>query len=657
MVRAMRLLVVLVACLVSSPIDALAQGTDAGGRQYERLCASCHGGDGRGGERGPSIVGRLASRDDRELAELIRAGLPASGMPGISVGERDMRPLVNFLRTVQGHGDLAPLRVKPVTVLGEALDGVALGQGPDELQVLTDDRRIHLLRRSGGRFRRVTSQADWPTYHGDMRGNRFSPLDQIDTSNVAGLAPAWMFPVAGSSRLQVTPVVVDGIMYVTNVNECYALDAGSGRQLWHYRRPRTKGLAGDAAGGINRGVAVAGDRVFMVTDHAHIIALNRFTGALLWDTSMADFRENYGATSAPLAVGDLVVTGTSGGDEGVRGFVAAYDQRSGQEVWRFWTVPKRGEPGSETWAGKDIDHPCASAWLTGTFDADLDTLYWPTGNPCPDHDGSQRKGDNLYSDSILALDVKRGTLNWHFQYTPHDLWDWDAQQPPVLVDTEWQGRPRKLLLHANRNGFFYVLDRTDGTLLLARPFVKKLTWAREIGADGRPVLNEGQTPSPNGTRVCPAVEGATNWFSTSFHPATGLYYVQALEKCSIYTQSPEQWRPGESYYGGSTRRAPDETPQKVLRAIDIRTGAIAWELPQTGPATSWGGTLSTAGGLVFAGDDSGALIAVDASSGTPLWQFPANVLWKASPMTYMFDDTQYIAVAAGPAIIAFALPR
>ncbi len=657
MVRAMRLLVLLVACLVSSPIDALAQGTDAGGRQYERLCASCHGGDGRGGERGPSIVGRLASRDDRELAELIRAGLPASGMPGISVGERDMRPLVNFLRTVQGHGDLAPLRVKPVTVAGEALDGVALGQGPDELQVLTDDRRIHLLRRSGGRFRRVTSQADWPTYHGDMRGNRFSPLDQIDTSNVAGLAPAWMFPVAGSSRLQVTPVVVDGIMYVTNVNECYALDAGSGRQLWHYRRPRTKGLAGDAAGGINRGVAVAGDRVFMVTDHAHIIALNRFTGALLWDTSMADFRENYGATSAPLAVGDLVVTGTSGGDEGVRGFVAAYDQRSGQEVWRFWTVPKRGEPGSETWAGKDIDHPCASAWLTGTFDADLDTLYWPTGNPCPDHDGSQRKGDNLYSDSILALDVKRGTLKWHFQYTPHDLWDWDAQQPPVLVDTEWQGRPRKLLLHANRNGFFYVLDRTDGTLLLARPFVKKLTWAREIGADGRPVLNEGQTPSPNGTRVCPAVEGATNWFSTSFHPATGLYYVQALEKCSIYTQSPEQWRPGESYYGGSTRRAPDETPQKVLRAIDIRTGAIAWELPQTGPATSWGGTLSTAGGLVFAGDDSGALIAVDASSGTPLWQFPANVLWKASPMTYMFDDTQYIAVAAGPAIIAFALPR
>jgi alcohol dehydrogenase (cytochrome c) len=339
----------------------------------------------------------------------------------------------------------------------------------------------------------------------------------------------------------------------------------------------------------------------------------------------------------------------------VRGFLAAFDQETGREVWRFWTVPARGEPGSETWQGTALEHGCAATWLTGTYDASLQTLYWPTGNPCPDYDGSQRLGDNLYSDSILALDPSTGRLRWHFQYTPHDLWDWDAQQPPVLVDATWQGQPRRLLLHANRNGFFYVLDRTDGSLLLAQPFVKQLTWARGIGADGRPQLNPDQDPTADGRRVCPAVEGATNWFSTSFHPATGLYYVQALEKCTIYSRRPETWQAGRSFYGGSTRQSPDPPGQKVLRAIDIGTGRIAWELPQTGPATTWGGTLATAGGLVFAGADDGAFVAVDAADGRLLWHFQASVLWKASPMTYAFDGRQFVAVAAGPTIIAFGL--
>jgi alcohol dehydrogenase (cytochrome c) len=386
-----------------------------------------------------------------------------------------------------------------------------------------------------------------------------------------------------------------------------------------------------------------------------MIALNRFTGALLWDRTMADWRLNYGATSAPLAAGNLVISGTSGGDEGIRGFVAAFDQDTGREAWRFWTVPRPGEPGSETWRGKDIAHPCASAWLTGTYDADLDTVYWPTGNPCPDYDGRERLGDNLYSDSILALDRSNGRLKWYFQYTPHDLWDWDAQQPPVLVDTTWRGQPRKLLLHANRNGFMYVVDRTTGALLLAEPFVKKLTWASRIGADGRPVLNDGQIPTADGTRVCPAVEGATNWFSTAFEPKSGLYFVQALEKCTVYTLSPEPWRAGRSYYSGTTSRVPGEPGQKLLRAIDIRDGSIKWELPQHGDAESWGGVLATAGGLVFVAEDGGALAAVDASTGAPLWRFEANVLWKASPMTYMFDGRQHVAIAAGPNILSFAL--
>jgi alcohol dehydrogenase (cytochrome c) len=669
----MRIVSLMAICVMAAIGTLLAQTASPGRASFERLCARCHGADGRGGEMGPGIVSRLVLRTDEELSALVRGGLPAKGMPGNAIADADLRALVSFARTLRpGRGE-APARMSATMADGSALNGVALNRSATDVQLLADGGGLHLLRRAsaaavgsgetrrspgevgGDAWRRVTSQTDWSTYHGDRGGNRYSTLDQINRTTVGRLAPAWVFPLPDASRLQVTPLVVEGVMYVTNANECYALDAGSGRRIWHYQRARTKGLAGDAASGINRGVAVDGDRLFMVTDHAHLIALNRFTGDLVWETPMADWRQNYGATSAPLVVGNLVVSGISGGDEGVRGFLAAFDRTTGKEVWRFWTVPAPGEPGSETWRGTVVDHRCGAAWLTGTYDPDLDTLYWPTGNPCPDYDGAERQGDNLYADSILALDPVSGRLKWHFQYTPHDLWDWDAQQPPVLVDTAWEGRPRKLLLHANRNGFFYVLDRTTGALLLAKPFVKKLTWAREIGADGRPVLNPDQTPTAEGRTVCPAVEGATNWFSTSFNPSTGLYYVQALEKCTVYARTPETWKAGQSFYGGSTRRVSGQPGQKVLRAIDVRTGAIRWEMPQTGPASSWGGTLATAGGLVFVGEDSGALMAVDAATGAPLWQFQTNVLWKASPMTYVFDGRQHIAVAAGPNIMAFRL--
>jgi alcohol dehydrogenase (cytochrome c) len=456
--------------------------------------------------------------------------------------------------------------------------------------------------------------------------------------------------------LQVTPVVVDGVMYVTSANQCYAIDAGSGREIWHYSRPRTRNLIGNAAGGVNRGVGVAGDRVFMVTDHAHIIALNRFTGALLWETEMADWRQNYNATVAPLPIGNLVITGSSGGDEGVRGFLAAYDQATGKEVWRFWTVPAPGEPGSETWQGGGIEHPGAATWLTGTYDPELDTLYWPTGNPTPDLYGDNRRGDNLYSDSVLALDPKTGRLKWHFQFTPHDVWDYDAQETPALIDATWQGKPRKLLVQANRNGFFYVLDRTNGEFLLGTKFVKNITWASGLTPQGRPIRVPDMEPSLDGRRVCPSLEGASNWYSTSYNPATGLYYVQTNDQCGVFTKIPMEWAAGKGYMGGSFMRAPNEPAQRVLRAIDIQTGNVAWEVPQVGPVTSWGGTLSTASGLVFYGDDSGAFAAADATNGKPLWSFRMNQNWKASPMTYSFDNRQLIAVASGSAIIAFGLP-
>jgi alcohol dehydrogenase (cytochrome c) len=634
---------------------ALAQEVAAGRRHYETLCARCHGGDGEGGELGPAVVSKLPARHDEDLLALIRTGLPAAGMPGFPIPDNEARDLVAFLRTMRSEKSAEPVRATVSLTDGTTAQGVVMNQSSLDMQLLSDDRRMLLLRRAGERYRRVTSEADWPTYHGQIGGNRFTTLDQIRKDNVSRLAPRWTYSL-GAGRLQVTPVVVDGVMYVTAGNECHALDAGSGRLIWRYQRPRTKALAGDASSGINRGVAVAGDRVFMVTTNAHLLALDRFTGALLWDTEMADARQNYGATSAPLAIGRLVITGPSGGDEGVRGFLAAYDQATGREVWRFWTVPKRGEPLSETWVGTSLEYGCATTWFTGTYDPELDTLYWPTGNPCPDYDGSQRQGDNLYSDTMLALDPNTGRLKWHYQYTPHDVWDWDALQPAVLADVTWEGQPRKLLLHANRNGFFYVLDRTSGKLLLAKPFVKNLSWASGIGPDGRPVLIPGQEPKPEGYKACPSVEGATNWFSTSFNPATGLYYVQTLEKCTVFTLTPnQQWQAGRSFFGGTTRNVPGEPGQKILRAIDIATGRIAWELPQTGEAESWGGALGTSSGLVFLAEDSGALIAVDALNGAPLWHFQANTLWKASPMTYMFDRRQHVAVAAGPSILSFAL--
>ncbi|MGE0407496.1 MAG: pyrroloquinoline quinone-dependent dehydrogenase, partial [Candidatus Korobacteraceae bacterium] len=541
------------------------------------------------------------------------------------------------------------------TTDGRTLEGAVLNPSSDAMALRTDDARIHLLRKTGEKYRSVTSQTDWPTYNGNINGNRYSTLQQINSKNVGSLAPAWIFNVPSTARLQTTPLVAEGIMYVTSANECYALDAGTGRQLWHFQRPRTEGLVGNAAGGFNRGAAVSGDRLFMVTDNAHILSLNRFTGELLWETEMADWKQNYNATGAPLIVNNLVVAGTAGGEQGVRGFLAAYDQASGKEVWRFWTVPKPGEPKSETWVGADIEHGGAPTWLTGTYDPELNMVYWPTGNASPDLNGDARLGDNLYSCSIIALDAKTGELKWYFQFTPHDEWDWDATQPSVLLDANWQGQPRKLMLHGDRNGYFYILDRTNGKLLQATPLVKKLTWARGIAEDGRPLENPNQRPTPEGVRACPSQGGATNWYSASYNPVTRLYYVQTLENCSIFTKRPVEWEAGKSFWGGNSRQPEEDKPQRILRAIDIQTGKFAWELPQTGPGNTWGGALSTAGGLVFFGDDSGDFSAADASTGKVLWQFAANQNWRASPMTYMFDGKQYVAVAAGPAILTFAV--
>ncbi|MCM3879715.1 MAG: PQQ-binding-like beta-propeller repeat protein, partial [Vicinamibacterales bacterium] len=523
---------------------------------------------------------------------------------------------------------------------------------------------------------------DWPTYHGRLDGNRHSTLAQITPANAGRLSLQWVYSMR-AFNIETTPLVVDGVMYATGPNQVSALDARSGREIWRYSRPRTPGLRGDAASGLNRGVALLGDRVFFVTDDARLLALSRLNGALLWEVLMPENRQQpYGGTMAPLVVGDLVIAGVSGADEGIRGFLAAYKAATGEQAWRFWTVPAPGEPGSETWRGSAMGEGGGSTWLAGTYDPESGVLYWPTGNPWPDTDASEREGDNLYTNCILALDVKTGKLLWHYQTTPADLHDWDAQEPPVLVDTRYQGQNRKLLLQANRNGFFYVLDRTNGKVLFAKPFVNKLTWASGIGPDGRPQLLPGNTPTPQGTVTCPAIRGATNWMSTSFNPATRMFYVMASEICGTYRSTsfgpaaraaaaargagaPARgagpadgagragFTPANGFNGGGAGAG----GQQFLRALDIETGKVMWEIPQTGTSNNYAGTLTTESGLLFYGASSGEFSAVDAKTGRHLWAFETQEPWKASPMTYMVDGRQYVAIAAGANILSFALPK
>lgn len=644
---------------------AWAQSSPDGAAAYQKSCAVCHGVDANGGEHAPSIMTTLATRNDGEVAVIIRDGVPRKGMPAFKqLPDGEVTALVSYLRSLQqrraggGRRGFAPVRMKVQLTDGAELNGLAIARTSRDLQLRTDDQRIHLLRKDAGdRYRRVTTQGEWTSMHGQFSGNRYSPLTQIDKTNVGKLAVKWVFAVPNAGRLQGTPQVHDGVMYVPNTNTVIALDAGTGARLWEYTKPPTQGLVGNARSpGNNRSVTVAGDKVFMQTDHAHLVALNRHTGQVIWDTEMADFRQNYNATGSLLAVENLVVAGTAGGEQGVRGFLAAYDQQTGKEVWRTWTIPARGEPGADTWDGIDIDHGGGPTWLTGSYDPELKTIYWPTGNAGPDFNGDNRKGDNLYTCSILALDVMTGKMRWHFQPTPHDEWDWDAVQPVVLVDTPWRGQPRKLLLQANRNGFLYVLDRTNGKMLLASPLVKKLTWAKEIAPDGRPVMNPNSVPTAEGQLICPAVEGAANFFSTSFNPATKLFYVNTLERCAVYTKRPSgDWAAGRGYSGGGGRRDPNDKPQKFLRAFNVETGKVVWEIPQDGPGDTWTGTLTTAGGVVIYGDDGGALAAADAATGEKLWGFPFTESLHTSPMTYMVDSKQYVGMIVGSVVYAFGL--
>jgi alcohol dehydrogenase (cytochrome c) len=570
------------------------------------------------------------------------------------VGRQDLRNLSNQhgARTVEfrilRRGKICSKRLALlIAVIFTCLAARALNDTPTVTSTGIDVRSEDLLNQP--------PKANWISYNGDYSGRRYSGLSDINPGNLSGLRAEWVFHAGNTKRLQVTPVVINGMMLVTAANDAFAIDASTGRVVWHHAWPISEGLIDDASGHINRGVGVWHNRVYMETDNAHLLCLDVRSGNLIWDVPYADWNRNYGATSAPLVVKDKVLVGTSGGDDGVRGFVAAYDALTGKLVWRFWTIPGPGESGSESWPGKLYLHGGGTTWMPGTYDPQLNTIYWGTSNPAPDFEGGVRPGDDLYTDCVLALDPDNGKLKWYFQFTPHDLFDFDSVETPILIDAVYQGAARKLLVQANRNGYVYVLDRTDGKFLSATAFVEKLNWAKGVDAQGRPLLT-GIQPTAEGSRVCPGYAGATNWFAPSYNESTHSVYFMALEECETYFLKPQAFQEGHGYYSTGVKHIPGETSQKVLVAFNLDTSSIAWKYPQTGAARSSGGTMSTASGVVFFGDDAGSFEAVDAQNGKPLWHFNTGQEISASPMSYAIGGKQYVAIAAGSDIFSFTLP-
>jgi alcohol dehydrogenase (cytochrome c) len=493
----------------------------------------------------------------------------------------------------------------------------------------------------------------WLTYSGDYSGRRHSPLTQITPENVRRLVPVWTFQTGTETRgrgFETTPLVLDGVLYVTGSNNfAWALDARTGRPFWQYRRDLPNDLTYGASAPVNRGFGILGDRLFMVTLDAHLLALDRRTGGVLWDVELADYRIGYAATLAPLVIDGKVIVGNSGGEYTTRGFIDAYHAETGERLWRFHTIPGPGEPGSETWPNDPevLARGGGATWMTGSYDPELDLIYWGTGNPNPDYYGDQRPGDNLYTNSIVALEAETGSLRWHYQFTPHDLHDWDSNHVPVLADIQWNGAPRRVVMVANRNGFFYVIDRVTGELLLGKPFTGT-TWAREIGPDGRPIiLNDGSLG------CLPDPWGSTNFFPPSFNPALELFYVTARETCSTYVPEEPESVPGRSNFGGVVW-TDQEAGWGALRAIDPRTGDIRWEFRYTTP--TFAGVTTTASGLVFAGDHEGNFIAFDARTGENLWHYQTGSrIWGPGAMTHMLDGRQYVLIPSGGTLVAFAL--
>jgi alcohol dehydrogenase (cytochrome c) len=506
---------------------------------------------------------------------------------------------------------------------------------------------------------------NWLTYGGGFEGQRYSALSQITPDNVKDLTLQWAFQQRSTEKFESTPLVVDGVMYLTQApNDIVAMDARTGELKWLYSYAPSH-EARPCCGRVNRGVAISGNTLYMVTIDAHIVAVDARDGTLVWDHEVAKATAGYAMTHAPLVIKDKVIAGVAGAEYGIRGFIAAFDTATGQEAWRFYTIPGKGEPGNESWAGDSWMHGGASVWVTGSYDPETNLTFWGIGNPGPDYNSDKRGGDNLYSDCVVALDADTGKLKWYFQFTPHDDFDYDSTQVPVLANVNWQGQQRKVMLWGNRNGFFYALDRTTGKYLRGTPFVK-VTWTKGLDEGGRPMRINGVAPSAEGTDIYPSQSGGTNWFSPSFSPHTGLFYVNAWEGVhASFNKTDIDFTEGQRFTGGAPKptrpglRAGQVTNKReedgygAVRALDPVTGEKKWEFKMADVTQS--GILTTVTDLLFTGGRDGFFHALDARTGKMLWRVNAGGEVAMGPMTYAVNGKQYVAFAAGGSLFVYGL--
>ena len=649
-------------------------------------CVSCHEVNGRGGVVGPDLSAAGTRTADVLRQKIVNPNTVAAalgrGAPPAAVVARlrDGREI----RGVRRNEDTFSLQM--VDVAGEVhlLQKSALAElryedrslmPGDYATRLTADEISHLvayLRTLNGRDLTKTSVAtltggltferlqraraephNWLTYWGDYQGTHFSTLKQITMANVGQLQARWAIQLPGASTIEATPLVIDGVMYTSGPpGTVVALDAATGRQIWRYQRQQ-KVRNPNEINPFNRGVAVLGPRVFVGTLDATLIALDIRTGLPLWEVQMADTMQGYSITSPPLPIKDRIIAGIAGGEFGTRGFIDAYDAATGKRLWRFDTVPGPGEYGHDTWQGDSWKLGCGATWMPGSYDADLDLVYWATGNPCPLYNGNVREGDNLFTSSVVALDFATGRRRWHYQFTPHDTHDWDSVQDMVLVDRSYRGQHRKLLMHADRNGHFYVLDRTNGTFLSGTPFIRQ-TWNQGFDVNGRPTPSPDSQASPTGAVIAPTIGGATNFQAPSYSPDTGWFYLAYSDSSQRYFSQPETYEAGQQYRGG--RGAPSGAHATAgIKALDPEDGKTVWDFRlYQGSLTS--GVLATSGGLVFAASRDGYLIALDAKTGRALWRFQTGAAVESSPMSFAVNGKQYVSVSAGNVVYAFALP-
>lgn len=498
---------------------------------------------------------------------------------------------------------------------------------------------------------------NWLTYWGDYQGHHYSTLHQINTGNVKQLEARWALQMPPGPLLEATPLVVDGTMYTTYTTDgaagVFAVDAKSGLTLWHYER-RQKVVNPYQSNPFNRGVAVLGGRVFFGTLDAALVALDARTGRPVWETQVANTMQGYSITAAPLALKNEVIVGVAGGEFGIRGFIDAYDAVTGKRLWRFNTVPAPGEFGGETWSGDSWKRGSGATWLTGSYDPNLDQLYWTVGNPGPDMDASVRQGDNLFTSSVVALDPATGVRKWHYQFTPGDTHDWDANEDVVLTNHTVGGVQRELMLQANRNGIFYVLNRNDGKLVLGKPYVKQ-TWNGGFHPDGTPILLPNWKATEQGNVVAPTGTGGVDWANPSYDSVHAKLYVSAKEGSAGFRSAPQKYVEGRLYGGGRPFAPPPEETKSGLIEIDGVTGTSKWVYP-TFATSMAAGVLATGGDLVFLATGDGDLIALDRNSWLALWHFQTGGTIASAPMSYSVDGQQFVAISAGNTLYSFALP-